>query len=1149
MKYVSSFLLLLAVLETSSREVNAQESWFELNSDWVVTHHLESGRGLSSNFLTGVAVDSAGVVWATSHSGLVRFDGRWARSFDAEVAAVLGTARVVGPIYAPSGHLLVQDPFNRRDLELLEHGNTLRIVPPSDPIGQGRRMQRIRDWMQTTGGRVDADSIVVGELAYPTRPEWWHLDPDEAGGLWIGTQSSGLIRVARARARWIASPGSVNFLATDSQGRIWVNAHKKLYVDGVQVEAPIERIGDGHLSGDVLHVVTGRELYSLDTNTLEWDLHSASNRLWRVRRSPDGAIWTIRSAETPRHPAGAWVEVTTDSSSTRLAQLERPGRYRFEVAGESAVWVIGSGLLRCTPDACVEQVPLDSWNLEARGFLADKSGRCWIGSYGNGLLVGPCAGPLEAWSQLTPEQGLPDAFVNSVHAGEGGRVWIGSHSGIYALRVSEVDAWIRNETPRIHPFVVGTDQGLAELESNGGAPSTSFLDQEGNLWHAMATGIAVVDTGMEEAPPAPQLYFDSAEAGGRVLWHAGEPLPLRIPTWARETSFRVVVPTTQSRDNVLVEWSLNGRDAWTTSNEISLPVAFSSPGHTTLHMRAVQTLDGARGPISLMTVDVVPFWWETWFFRTMLGLSLFGAGVVAYWTRSRRQRLLNQRLEREVKERTKQLSSAVTRSQRDNEIIVEQASHLIAADSLRRRFLSRLADRLKLHIGIGVGSLEHDTETRAVEIAREEFSDLQRLATELQGLVHSTEIEALHERSTVLIPPLLVSILDKHSRRMTERKVVARYNDTDHPDLTALTNRSVLIHVLEQVMDIAIRRCRTNGQIMVESGARNGSAFITVFDDGPPFENLEPEDLFDPHLLGRLELPGSSSSVGLGLAASRQMIERLGGSLGVDFAPIGSCVTVLLPEHGDNTGTVVGGTATEESGSRHPVAFVLAGEPGVDKLASLLSSTFDVSPVSKPSELARLHPVSAVVCPARHVGAVMIHRVGQDVSAGAIIVALVSREDSTEAKSVLELGADAVMGRYSDPEVLGIRLSGLLRARDRSRKHQESAAGDSNQHLVMGLVHKHLRDSEFGPSQLAELVGLSYSQLARRTVAEMGLTPAALIRQERARLAAQIMIEHPNRNLSEIAFEVGFNSVSSFNRAFSSCFRSSPRVFRTRNLS
>ena len=74
---------------------------------------------------------------------------------------------------------------------------------------------------------------------------------------------------------------------------------------------------------------------------------------------------------------------------------------------------------------------------------------------------------------------------------------------------------------------------------------------------------------------------------------------------------------------------------------------------------------------------------------------------------------------------------------------------------------------------------------------------------------------------------------------------------------------------------------------------------------------------------------------------------------------------------------------------------------------------------------------------------------------------------------------------------------------------------------------------------------MSKSLLSKRLNAETGLSTGPFIRNYRLSIAKEIILKNPaNRNITEIAYQVGFNDPKYFTRCFTRAYGSSPSTYK-----
>ncbi len=84
---------------------------------------------------------------------------------------------------------------------------------------------------------------------------------------------------------------------------------------------------------------------------------------------------------------------------------------------------------------------------------------------------------------------------------------------------------------------------------------------------------------------------------------------------------------------------------------------------------------------------------------------------------------------------------------------------------------------------------------------------------------------------------------------------------------------------------------------------------------------------------------------------------------------------------------------------------------------------------------------------------------------------------------------------------------------------------------------------EISVEKLADICSLSMTHFRRRFRSVMGTTPLRYILIVRLRMAS-VLLKRTNRKISDIALDVGYNTLSSFNRHFKERYNMSPKDYR-----
>lgn len=97
---------------------------------------------------------------------------------------------------------------------------------------------------------------------------------------------------------------------------------------------------------------------------------------------------------------------------------------------------------------------------------------------------------------------------------------------------------------------------------------------------------------------------------------------------------------------------------------------------------------------------------------------------------------------------------------------------------------------------------------------------------------------------------------------------------------------------------------------------------------------------------------------------------------------------------------------------------------------------------------------------------------------------------------------------------------------------------------VKDRIREKLSDSEFDVSDLAREMAVSRTSLYERLMKAGGQSPSAMISEMRLERAARILIEMPDRNITEVSEMSGYSSPKYFSKVFKERYGKSPLTYR-----
>lgn len=170
------------------------------------------------------------------------------------------------------------------------------------------------------------------------------------------------------------------------------------------------------------------------------------------------------------------------------------------------------------------------------------------------------------------------------------------------------------------------------------------------------------------------------------------------------------------------------------------------------------------------------------------------------------------------------------------------------------------------------------------------------------------------------------------------------------------------------------------------------------------------------------------------------------------------------------------------------------------------------------------------------------------------IILLTGRSSMEHQIEGIQSGADAYITKPFSIELLSEKIKNLLFNRQALKTYytqgtssQESVSLNSldNQFVerFIKIVNQHYSNSNFGVNELCKELGFSRSQLYRKVKVLFGQTVIDYIQQVRLE-AAKKLLSQEELSVSEIAYDVGYNSPDYFSTAFKGRYGKSPTQFR-----
>ena len=159
----------------------------------------------------------------------------------------------------------------------------------------------------------------------------------------------------------------------------------------------------------------------------------------------------------------------------------------------------------------------------------------------------------------------------------------------------------------------------------------------------------------------------------------------------------------------------------------------------------------------------------------------------------------------------------------------------------------------------------------------------------------------------------------------------------------------------------------------------------------------------------------------------------------------------------------------------------------------------------------------------------------------------------------LHTGADAIISKPFNEEELILSCNNLIKSRSRLASHikdmqitkdmlqpvELQSNNDALMQKVLEVINERISNPGLNVEMLAEAIGISRGHLHRKIKEITGSSPGEYIRTIRLNQAAQLL-KGEKKNISQIAYSVGYSNPSVFSTAFKSFFGISAKDYQKR---
>ncbi|MFN8438328.1 MAG: two-component regulator propeller domain-containing protein [Cytophagales bacterium] len=632
-------------------------------------------------------------------------------------------------------------------------------------------------------------------------------------------------------------------------------------------------------------------------------------------------------------------------------------------------------------------------------------------------------------------------------------------------------------------------------------------------------------------------------------------------------------------NNLSIQYKLEGleNDWQNLSNTKSVTYPSVPPGNYTFKTRYV--LNGV--PAELETnykLVITPPFWQTWWFKLFVLVAFIVIVYLYFRIKTKRLSQANKILELKIKERTLEITQK-------SEILEQQKRELALANESKDKLFSIIAHDLRSPFG-GIIALtdmltqdyQNQTEQQRFEIITYIKKSTQSIYNTLENLLHW----ARTQRGNIKFNPQWFSLTEHLKHLKTVYDSVALEKDIDiqlniKKPIQVCIDKNLFETIIRNLLNNAIKFSEFKSKICISTDVTDDGFVISIQDYGIGMTSQQIDTLLNSDNQTTTDGTSGEKGTGLGLLICKDFLKLHGATWqifsnkneGTCFVLNFPCATVLEKlsatdiDVSDVNANVTWIEPTEAILLKNKKILIVEDQISIRKALRLqLESVFTIIEADnglKGLEIAKNEMpdliLSDVVMPEMN-GLEFSNIIKNDIGTCHIpIIMLTSQDDEKNVILGLQTGVDDYLIKPYKLSILGLKVVKILINREKLLKkfklddkpYLENLSQNSsdNQFVkqLIQIIDDHISDEDFGVEQLSHKISMHRTNLSKKASELTGFSPIELIKIQRMKAAA-ILMTTSGKNVSEVAYAVGFSDPKYFSKVFKAYYGVLPSEYQ-----